>query len=144
MTFNPNANPPNANPFRRFPRREISITHMSGPYDGKKMNFPQPAIGEELVLAIGRREGSDVHLQFDNQVSRLHARLGCVAVPTSSGDGVSAPYVLTFWLEDNGSRNGTFIEKNEAPIEGRVSLRPGSLFRIGRTWLRLDIPLSYD
>lgn len=137
MTFNPPA-------FRRFPRREISITHMSGPLDGKKLSFPQPAVGEELILAMGRREGSDVHLPFDNQVSRLHARLGCVAVPTSNNDGSAAPYVLTFWLEDGGSRNGTFVEKQEPSIEGRVSLRPGSLFRIGRTWLRLDIPLSYD
>jgi pSer/pThr/pTyr-binding forkhead associated (FHA) protein len=93
---------------------------------------------------MGRREGSDVHLPFDNQVSRNHARLGCVAVPTGNSDSSGAPYVLTFWLEDGGSRNGTFIDKVEASIEGRVSVRPGSLFRIGRTWLRLDIPLSYD
>ncbi len=136
MTFNPS-------PFRRFPRREISVTHMSGPLDGKKLSFPQPAVGEELILSIGRREGSDVHLPFDNQVSRLHARVSCVSVLTGTPDSRNS-YVLTFWLEDGGSRNGTFIEKQDVSIEGRVSLRPGSLFRIGRTWLRLDIPLSYD
>jgi len=65
-------------------------------------------------------------------------------VPTSANDSSAAPYVLTFWLEDGGSRNGTFVEKLDPSIEGRVSLRPGVLFRIGRTWLRLDIPLSYD
>lgn len=131
-------------PYRRLPRREISITHMSGPLDGKKVAFPQPAIGEERTLSIGRREGSDIHLPFDSQVSRLHARLGCVSVPTSSTDSGGSSYVLTFWLEDGGSRNGTFLEKEDEPITGRVSLRPGALFRIGRTWLRLDIPLSYD
>ena len=40
------------------------------------------------------------------------------------------------------SRNGTFLEREKEPLRGRVSLRPGTLFRIGRTWLRLDVPLS--
>jgi pSer/pThr/pTyr-binding forkhead associated (FHA) protein len=130
-------------PFGGRPRNEISITHMSGPLDGKKLTFEQPSIGEEKTISIGRREGCDIHLAFDNQVSRLHARLGCVSVPTTSSDAASMPHVLTFWLEDGGSRNGTFVEKDEEPLQGRVSLRPGTLFRIGRTWLRLDIPLSY-
>ena len=130
-------------PFRGQSRRELSVTYMSGPLDGKKLVFDQPHIGEEKAIAIGRREGCDIHIPFDNQVSRLHARLGCVSVPTTTGENDASPYVLTFWLEDGGSRNGTFVEKEEDPIGGRVSLRPGALFRIGRTWLRLDIPLSY-
>lgn len=129
--------------YKRKPKRELSITYMSGPLDGKKMSFDQPQIGEEKIISIGRREGCDIHLPFDSQVSRLHARLGCVSVPTTSGESVTNPFVLTFWLEDGGSRNGTFVEKQEEPVEGRVSLRPGALFRIGRTWMRLDIPLSY-
>jgi len=130
-------------PFR-LPKKEISITYMSGPFDGKKMAFDQPGVGQERVITIGRREGSDIHIAFDNQVSRLHARLGCVAVPTADLEAAALPYVLTFWLEDGGSRNGTFIEKVDDPIEGRVSVRPGTLFRIGRTWLRLDVPITYD
>lgn len=129
-------------PFRRPIKREISVTYMSGPLDGKKLAFDQPSIGQEKIITVGRREGCDMHMPFDNQVSRLHARLGCVSVPTTTTDALSAPFVLTFWLEDGGSRNGTFLEKDEI-VKGRVSLRPGSLFRIGRTWLRLDIPLSY-
>lgn len=116
---------------------------MSGPQDGKKISFKQPSIGEERIITIGRREGSDIHIAFDNQVSRLHARVGCVAVPTANEESPSPSCILTFWLEDGGSRNGTFVEKNDNPIEGRVSLRPGVLFRIGRTWMRLDIPLSF-
>ena len=131
--------------FNRKFKREVSITYMSGPLDGKKLNFEQPEVGEECVLTLGRREGCDVHMAFDSQVSRIHARLGCEAVSTDDPDDSTTgyPYVLTFWLEDGGSRNGTFIEKQEDPIEGRVSLRPGTLFRVGRTWMRLDIPLSY-
>ncbi|MDX1995433.1 MAG: FHA domain-containing protein [bacterium] len=132
----------NFRPFRRAIRREISVTYMSGPLDGKKIPFEQPPFGQERVIAIGRREGTDIHLPFDNQVSRLHAKLGCASTPTTNTDSLSAPFVLTFWLEDCGSRNGTFLERDEQ-VQGRISLRPGTLFRIGRTWLRLDIPLSY-
>jgi hypothetical protein len=51
--------------------------------------------------------------------------------------------MLTFWLEDGGSRNGTFLEKDKVAIAGRVNLRPGTLFRVGRTWMRLDVPMSF-
>ena len=131
-------------PFDGKFKRELSITFMSGPLDGKKLNFEQPEIGGEKVITIGRREGCDVHLPFDSQVSRIHARLGCDAVPANDlEDSLGESFVLSFWLEDGGSRNGTFIEKQDEPIIGRVNLRPGTLFRIGRTWMRLDIPLSY-
>lgn len=133
------------NNFKPFhSKREISITYMSGPLDGKKITFEQPPIGDERIINIGRREGCDIHIPFDNQISRLHAKLGCVSVPTTSSDSVTNPYVLTFWLEDGGSRNGTYVEKEEDPLDGRASLRPGTLFRVGRTWMRLDVPLSYD
>ena len=122
--------------------REISVTHMSGPLDGKTLRFDQPEIGGELVLNIGRREGCDVHLPSDNQVSRVHARLGCLSTPVTASDSVTEPYILSFWLEDMRSRNGTFVEREKDPLRGRTSLRPGMLFRIGRTWLRLDVPLS--
>jgi pSer/pThr/pTyr-binding forkhead associated (FHA) protein len=125
-------------------KREISITYMSGAYDGKKVPFIQPSLGEELIIQIGRREGCDIHIPFDNQISRLHARLGCTTLPINTSEAPNHPFILTFWLEDGGSRNGTFVEREEKPIEGRVSLRPGTLFRVGRTWLRLDEPLSFD
>jgi pSer/pThr/pTyr-binding forkhead associated (FHA) protein len=122
--------------------RELSITYMSGPLDGKTVRFEQPDAGDELVLNIGRREGCDIHMPYDNQVSRLHARLGCVSTAVTASDSVTEPFVLSFWLEDMRSRNGTYIEREKDPLRGRTSLRPGTLFRIGRTWLRLDVPLS--
>ena|SRR5215207_3933802 len=125
-----------------FMNREVSITFMSGPLDGKTLRFEQPDIGDELVLTIGRRDGCDIHMPFDNQVSRLHARLGVGANEVTASESVTSPYILSFWLQDSGSRNGTFVERDKTPIRGRVSLRPGTLFRIGRTWLRLDVPLS--
>ncbi len=122
--------------------REISITFMSGPNDGKTIRFEQPDLGDELVLNIGRREGCDIHLPSDNQVSRLHARLGCKATPVTASDSVVDPVVLYFWLEDLNSRNGTFMERDRKALYGRISLRPGTMFRIGRTWMRLDVPMS--
>lgn len=123
--------------------QDISITFMSGPYDGQTLKFAQPDIGEERVLLIGRREGCDIYLPYDNQASRLHARLGCASLPVSATDSVDNPHMLTFWLEDGKSRNGTFVEREKSPIQGRVSLRPGTLFRVGRTWMRLDVPLTF-
>lgn len=124
--------------------REISITYMSGPHDGKTLSFEQPEMGEEKVLLIGRREGCDVHLHFDSQASRIHARLGVMSIPVTASESVDSPFMLGFWLEDGNSRNGTFVEREKNPVKGRVSLRPGILFRTGRTWLRLDVPLTYD
>jgi pSer/pThr/pTyr-binding forkhead associated (FHA) protein len=126
--------------FRRR-RGEISITFMSGPLDGRTLMFEQPDYGQQRVITIGRRDTCDIHLPFDNQVSRVHARLGCVASQISESD--SMPAVLSFWLEDGSSRNGTYVEKRPEPIAERVTMRPGTLFRIGRTWLRLDVPLSF-
>jgi pSer/pThr/pTyr-binding forkhead associated (FHA) protein len=120
---------------------DISITFMSGPQDGDTMRFPQPGSGAERILTIGRREGCDIYLSFDNQVSRLHARLGIHATPVTATESVMDPFLLSFWLEDGGSRNGTFVERDKQPLRGRIALRPGSLFRIGRTWMRLDVPM---
>lgn len=122
-------------------RGEISITFMSGPLDGKTLTFERPAAGEERIITFGRRDTCDVHLPFDNQVSRIHAHLGCKAQSLADNDE-TASTLLSFWLEDRSSRNGTYIEKDPDPLEARVDLRPGTLFRIGRTWLRLDVPMS--
>ncbi|MCC6616615.1 MAG: FHA domain-containing protein [Anaerolineae bacterium] len=122
--------------------QEISITFMSGPLDGQTLTFDQPDIGRELVINIGRREGCEIYLPFDNQVSRLHARLIINNIAVTATESVTDPFLLSFYLEDGGSRNGTFVERDKQPINGRVALRPGSFFRIGRTWLRLDVPLS--
>ncbi len=121
--------------------KAISITFMSGPYDGKTLNFDQPEVGDELVLKIGRRDDCEIHLPYDSQVSRLHAALGCKALPASATDSAPDAMALSFWLEDSGSRNGTFIDK--LSITERRDIRPGTLFRVGRTWMRLDVPLSY-
>jgi pSer/pThr/pTyr-binding forkhead associated (FHA) protein len=121
---------------------DIAITFMSGPLDGKIVTFEAPAIGQQRVLTIGRRSNSDIHLGHDNQVSRDHASIVCTS-HAASGESGEGLYYLHFWLEDGGSRNGTYIEKETHPIVERVTLRPGTLFKVGKTWLRLDVPASF-
>lgn len=110
---------------------KFSITMMSGPRDGEIMVFPVEEVSDEdpLILTVGRRDGSDIRLNYDSQVSRLHAHIGY--------DG------NIFWIEDMGSRNGTFIEDDPLPSGEKRSIVAGTLFRVGRTWLRLD-PLPND
>ncbi|HVO68413.1 MAG TPA: FHA domain-containing protein [Aggregatilineaceae bacterium] len=102
---------------------EIVIALMSGPKDGTVLAFETLLDSEKPTeISIGRREGCDVCLNYDSQVSREHALV------TFDGE--------QFWLEDTGSTNGTFID--EEKITGRVAIEPGQLFRVGRTWLRVD------
>jgi pSer/pThr/pTyr-binding forkhead associated (FHA) protein len=98
----------------------ISVTLMSGPRDGDTFYF-QPNTSS-LVITFGRREGCDICLSYDSQVSRLHAQV-------VFDDEL-------FWLEDLGSRNGTFVFGEQ--LHGRIEIRPGVLFKVGRTWLRID------
>ena len=102
----------------------ITVTYMSGPLDGKTLEWDSPQDDNEMALTIGRRTGCDIMLDYDSQVSRLHARL------------VYEPTGQTFYLEDAGSRNGTFLGGDK--LTARTPVEPGALFRIGRTWLRLD------
>src|SRR5579864_1771758 len=105
----------------------IHVTLMSGPLDGYTFTFSTPSSNDPLVLTIGRREGCSITLGYDTQVSRLHARLIYDTRDTE------------FFLEDAGSRNGTFL--GQTRVKERMTLEPGTLFKIGRTWLRVD-PLT--
>jgi pSer/pThr/pTyr-binding forkhead associated (FHA) protein len=98
----------------------VELMIMSGPDDGLRLRLLQPKNGESYIL--GRREDCDVILPFDSQVSRQHTRL-------FYQDG-------KWFVQDLSSRNGTFL--GERKIEGAAVLEPGQMFRIGRTWLRLQ------
>ena len=102
----------------------VSITFMNGPLDGKTLIWDSPSGQEIFILTIGRRDGCDIQLGYDSQVSRVHARI------VYDGNGHS------YFLEDVGSRNGTFVGTNR--LSTRVELKPGEHFRVGRTWLRID------
>lgn len=108
----------------------VSIMVMSGVDDGMVLNLEADSDGQSVdgawVLTIGRREEHDISLRGDSFISRDHAQLRL-------SDG-------QWWLFDNDSRNGSFLENgdDDHPVKGRVSVSPGQLFRIGRTWLRIQ------
>ncbi|HEX6391376.1 MAG TPA: FHA domain-containing protein [Solirubrobacteraceae bacterium] len=80
-------------------------------------------------LSIGRAPGNDIDLQWDTEVSRLHAELEVTAGEwTVSDDGLS--------------RNGTFL--NGTRISGRQRLRDGDVVRVGRTTIAFRRPETVD
>jgi len=83
--------------------------------------------GEQAIVAIvpggaehwvGRGESADVRLEWDEEVSALHAQIEVV------GDECTL-------VDDGLSRNGSFV--NEERVHGRRHLRDGDALRFGRT-----------
>ncbi len=117
--------------------QHISIMMMSGVDDGKTVEFRSDSDGKtsenQWQLTIGRRDDNDLCLRKDTFVSRYHAILHWRA-----GE---------WWLEDCDSTNGTFIESDDnyftdERIQGTIPIQPGQLFRVGRTWLRIQVERS--
>ena len=82
--------------------------------------------GTERVT-IGRGTGNDVALEWDTEVSRLHAELECLGDEWTVAD-------------DGLSRNGSFL--NGQRISGRQRLRDGDVLRVGRTQIAYRVPES--
>ncbi|MEA2305643.1 MAG: hypothetical protein QOH43_2923 [Solirubrobacteraceae bacterium] len=93
---------------------------------GQRIVELDPSVGR---LSIGRAAQNDVDLQWDTEVSRVHAELECTAGEwTVSDDGLS--------------RNGTYL--NGTRISGRQRLRDGDVVRVGRTMLAYRRPETED
>ncbi len=80
--------------------------------------FALPVDGRSLL--IGRRDGVDLHLPWDAQVSGVHAELRCLG-----GEWTV--------VDDGLSRNGTYV--NTRRVTGRQRLRDGDRVLIGETVL---------
>lgn len=82
--------------------------------------------GEQVILAIaanaelwvGRGGSADVRLEWDEEVSALHAQIEVVRDECTL-------------VDDGLSRNGSFV--NEQRVHGRRHLRDGDSLRFGRT-----------
>jgi pSer/pThr/pTyr-binding forkhead associated (FHA) protein len=119
-------------------QNSISVRLMSGPQDGLQILLPMPGYGEETAWMIGRSDECEICLSYDTQVSRTHARLICAnSDETVAAENADAQRVR-FTLVDVGSRNGTYLGERHLKDE-LADLEPGQLFRIGRTWLRVDL-----
>ena len=108
---------------------------MSGVDDGSLLEFASDG-GDGTVsedrwsLSIGRRDENDICLSNDTYVSRQHANLHWKD--------------QRWWLEDCESTNGTFIPNpnnffEDSPVKGIIPIEKGQLFRVGRTWLRIQV-----
>ena len=104
---------------------------MSGVDDGMLLRFSAEngdGLTEDTawIVRLGRRDDNDVCLRHDTYSSRYHARLFWKDE--------------RWWLEDCDSKNGTFVEDEEddSRVEGTIPVEPGQLFRVGRTWFRIQ------
>ena len=115
----------------------VDIMVMSGVDDGLVLTYSS-ANGDgvfeedEWVITLGRRDDNDICLRNDTFSSRYHARLSLRGV--------------CWWLEDLNSKNGTFIEHDDedARVASLQELGAGQLFRVGRTWMRIQPEAAGD
>jgi pSer/pThr/pTyr-binding forkhead associated (FHA) protein len=77
--------------------------------------------------SVGRQPASDVVLDWDDQVSRLHARFECI----------EDAWVVT---DDGLSSNGTFV--NQQRVDGSRRLNDGDVLRFGTTTVTFREPRS--
>jgi len=107
---------------------------MSGVDDGSiityKSNQGDGLMSEDnWTISIGRKDQNDLCLRNDTFVSRTHAKIHFK--------------INRWWLEDCNSTNGTFIENaknffDDMPVKGIIPIEIGQLFRVGRTWMRIQ------
>lgn len=83
--------------------------------------------GDRALAVVGRAASCDVPIEWDDRVSRTHAKLERVGREWS--------------IEDDGlSRNGTYV--NEERVRGPRRLRDGDMVRAGHTTLVFRAPSS--
>ena len=108
---------------------------MSGVEDGTLLAYSAArgdgrTVDDRWTITIGRRDENDICLRNDTYVSRQHANLH----QTNT----------SWWLEDCESTNGTFVASpddffNDLTVRGIIQITEGQLFRVGRTWLRIQV-----
>ncbi|HRF94119.1 MAG TPA: FHA domain-containing protein [Aggregatilineales bacterium] len=114
---------------------KLNVMIMSGFEDGTNLTYdPSQGDGQQTddtwEISIGRKEENDLCLRNDTYVSRLHANI----IWKNN----------RWWLQDHDSTNGTFIENkndffDDQPIKGTIGIEEEQLFRVGRTWLRIQV-----
>ena len=113
---------------------KLDVMVMSGVEDGSLLKYNSSSgdgqtSPQKWTLTIGRRDDNDICLRNDTYVSRQHAKIHWQE--------------QAWWLEDCDSTNGSFIEDAENSFEdtrvhGTIPIITGQLFRVGRTWLRIQ------
>jgi pSer/pThr/pTyr-binding forkhead associated (FHA) protein len=80
-------------------------------------------------LTIGRREGNDIVLDWDTEVSRIHAAL----------ERIGPDWLIS---DDGLSRNGTWVDG--ARVTGQRRLRDGDVIAVGGTMLAFVAPAGEE
>jgi pSer/pThr/pTyr-binding forkhead associated (FHA) protein len=93
--------------------------------DGAGQQVILPIQEGATELWVGRREVADIRLDFDEEVSGLHAQIEFVG-----GDGTL--------VDDGLSRNGSYV--NGERVRGRKVLRDGDVMRFGRSLVLFRAP----
>jgi hypothetical protein len=96
----------------------VQRTHTQGPRVGERLPL-------RAVSALGRDAGNDVVIN-DEAASARHA-----VIELSDG---------SWWIEDEGSTNGTLL--NGSRIQRRERLRDGDVVDIGRIGMRFEALLA--
>lgn len=111
--------------------RSLTLMFMSGVEDGKSITLIAEAgdgidAVDSWTLTIGRQDDRDIRLQRDSFISREHATLMLRG----------GQWLLT----DLSSRNGSVVESEgeEVRVKEPTPVQEGQLFKIGRTWLRIQ------
>jgi hypothetical protein len=84
--------------------------------EGRQQLLPLEDAGARLTL--GRGSAADIRLEWDQEVSRIHAEL----------ERIGSDWVV---IDDGLSRNGTFV--NGQRLSGRRRLHHGDVIRLGAT-----------
>jgi pSer/pThr/pTyr-binding forkhead associated (FHA) protein len=102
--------------------------------EGRPFLVHRDAEGEQRILLvdqrrrelwIGRADSADIRIDWDREVSKLHAQLEFV------GDECTL-------VDDGLSTNGSFV--NEERVSGRRRLSDGDIVRVGRTGILFRAP----
>lgn len=99
------------------PTRCMQLEVIGGPMDGQVRRIAK------AIMTVGRSENNDLPLPLDPMVSGTHARV------VREGEH--------FWLEDLGSRNGTYF--GDERLRARSLIAPGTNFIVGRTCLEFTV-----
>jgi pSer/pThr/pTyr-binding forkhead associated (FHA) protein len=118
-------------------RRTVSAPELKAQIEAERAGQPflvfRDGAGEQVILPVeanaelwvGRGGSADVPLEWDEEVSALHAQIEVV------GDECTL-------VDDGLSRNGSFV--NDERVHGRRHLRDGDSLRFGRTVLTYRRP----
>ena len=111
--------------------RQTSASELKAQIEAERQGCPflvfRDGDGEQKIVAVaedqaelwvGRGEAADVRLDWDEEVSGLHAQIEVIRGECTL-------------LDDGLSRNGSFV--GEERVEGRRRLRDGDTLRFGRT-----------